>query len=59
MKERVEHDIWYVDNWSLLLDVQIVLRAAVEVMSQLKRVSKLPERSASVILRSLQMSSVY
>jgi lipopolysaccharide/colanic/teichoic acid biosynthesis glycosyltransferase len=32
MKERVEHDIWYVDNWSLLLDVQIVLRTAVEVM---------------------------
>jgi lipopolysaccharide/colanic/teichoic acid biosynthesis glycosyltransferase len=32
MKERVEHDIWCVDNWSLLLDVQIVLRTAVEVM---------------------------
>ena len=25
MKERVDHDIWYVDNWSLLLDVQIIL----------------------------------
>jgi len=32
MKERVDHDIWYVDNWSLLLDVQIILRTAVEVV---------------------------
>ena len=21
MKERVDHDIWYVDNWSVLLDL--------------------------------------
>jgi len=32
MKERLDHDIWYVDNWSLLLDVQIILRTAVEVV---------------------------
>jgi Undecaprenyl-phosphate glucose phosphotransferase len=32
MKERVDFDIWYVDNWSLLLDVQIMLRTAVEVI---------------------------
>jgi putative colanic acid biosynthesis UDP-glucose lipid carrier transferase len=32
MKERVDRDIWYVDNWSLPLDLQIILRTAVEVM---------------------------
>ena len=32
MKERVDHDIWYVDNWSLPLDVYIILRTAVEVL---------------------------
>jgi len=26
MRRRVELDLWYVDNWSLLLDVQILLR---------------------------------
>src|SRR5215475_14573569 len=31
MKERVEHDIWYVDNWSVTLDVQIILLTALEV----------------------------
>jgi putative colanic acid biosynthesis UDP-glucose lipid carrier transferase len=32
MEQRVLHDIWYVDNWSLLLDLQIILRTAVEVI---------------------------
>jgi lipopolysaccharide/colanic/teichoic acid biosynthesis glycosyltransferase len=32
MRERVDRDIWYVDNWSLLLDIRIILRTAVEVM---------------------------
>ena len=32
MKERVDLDIWYVNNWSLLLDVQILLRTAVELI---------------------------
>ena len=32
MKERVDRDIWYIDNWSLLLDLYIILRTAVEVM---------------------------
>ncbi len=32
MKERVEHDIWYIDNWSVTLDVQIILRTALEVI---------------------------
>jgi undecaprenyl-phosphate galactose phosphotransferase/putative colanic acid biosynthesis UDP-glucose lipid carrier transferase len=32
MKERVDQDIWYTDNWSLLLDLYIMLRTAVEIM---------------------------
>src|SRR5262245_46801762 len=28
MKKRVEHDLYYIDNWSLLLDFTIVLRTA-------------------------------
>jgi putative colanic acid biosysnthesis UDP-glucose lipid carrier transferase len=32
MKERVDRDIWYIDNWSLLLDIYIILCTAVEVM---------------------------
>ena len=32
MKGRVELDIWYVDNWSLLLDVKIILRTAAELL---------------------------
>jgi Undecaprenyl-phosphate glucose phosphotransferase len=32
MEQRVLHDIWYVDNWSLMLDLQIILRTAIEVV---------------------------
>jgi putative colanic acid biosynthesis UDP-glucose lipid carrier transferase len=24
MEKRVEHDIWYMENWSLWLDVRII-----------------------------------
>ena len=26
MRRRVEHDLYYIDNWSMLLDLQILLR---------------------------------
>lgn len=28
IEERVKYDIWYIENWSLLLDLQILLRTA-------------------------------
>ena len=31
MEGRVEHDIWYIENWSFLLDVKIVWKTFVQV----------------------------
>jgi len=32
MKERVDLDIWYIDNWRVTLDIQIILLTALEVV---------------------------
>lgn len=32
IERRVEHDLWYIDNWSLGLDLTILLQTVVEVM---------------------------
>jgi Undecaprenyl-phosphate glucose phosphotransferase len=32
MKERVDHDIWYVDNWSVLLDLKIIVGTVLELI---------------------------
>lgn len=32
MKQRIELDLWYIDNWSLTLDVYIMFRTAFELM---------------------------
>jgi undecaprenyl-phosphate galactose phosphotransferase/putative colanic acid biosynthesis UDP-glucose lipid carrier transferase len=32
MKQRIDLDIWYVDNWSLMLDLKIILRTATELV---------------------------
>jgi putative colanic acid biosynthesis UDP-glucose lipid carrier transferase len=32
MQKRVEHDIWYIDHWSLVLDISIMLRTLGEVI---------------------------
>jgi undecaprenyl-phosphate galactose phosphotransferase/putative colanic acid biosynthesis UDP-glucose lipid carrier transferase len=34
MAKRVEYDLWYVDNWSLWLDIKILLRTVVAAYSQ-------------------------
>lgn len=31
MRKRLEHDLWYISNWSLLLDLVIMIRTVVEV----------------------------
>lgn len=31
MKARVEHDIWYINNWSIWLDVKVIARTAAKV----------------------------
>src|SRR5215470_1845654 len=32
MKARVHYDVWYVDNWSVLLDLKIILRTISELV---------------------------
>lgn len=33
MKDRVDHDIWYIENWSLLLDIKIIFRTVFNVFN--------------------------
>jgi putative colanic acid biosynthesis UDP-glucose lipid carrier transferase len=28
LQKRIEHDIWYMENWTLLLDIKIILMTA-------------------------------
>ena len=32
MKDRVDYDIWYVDNWNLLLDLKIIVKTVSEIV---------------------------
>ena len=32
VRRRVEHDLWYIDHWSIWLDLKIVLKTIVEVV---------------------------
>ena len=32
ISERVKHDLWYINNWSLWLDIQIILKTMFEVL---------------------------
>lgn len=32
MEARVEHDLWYINNWSIWLDVRIIVRTIFEVL---------------------------
>jgi len=31
MENRVEYDIWYIENWSLLLDIKIIIKTVINV----------------------------
>jgi putative colanic acid biosynthesis UDP-glucose lipid carrier transferase len=32
MQKRVEHDLWYLENWNLLLDIKIVFMTLFNVI---------------------------
>lgn len=32
MEERVKRDIWYNENWSFLLDLEIIARTAIQII---------------------------
>lgn len=34
MKARIEKDIWYIDNWSIWLDIMIIIRTGLVVLGQ-------------------------
>ncbi|MGY4472346.1 Undecaprenyl-phosphate glucose phosphotransferase [Bradyrhizobium sp. LB9.1b] len=34
MEKRVEHDLWYINNWSVWLDISILLRTAILVFTR-------------------------
>jgi len=34
MEKRVEYDVWYVSNWSIWLDIRIIIRTAMVLMYQ-------------------------
>ncbi|HHE72857.1 MAG TPA: undecaprenyl-phosphate glucose phosphotransferase, partial [Chloroflexi bacterium] len=29
--ERTKYDLWYIENWSLLLDIKIIIRTLLQV----------------------------
>jgi len=31
MEKRVEHDIWYMENWSLMLDIKIIFMTIISI----------------------------
>ena len=34
MEQRVEHDLWYINNWSLWLDIKILMKTFAAVIGQ-------------------------
>jgi undecaprenyl-phosphate galactose phosphotransferase/putative colanic acid biosynthesis UDP-glucose lipid carrier transferase len=33
MRRRVEYDLWYVSNWSFLLDLKVIVRTCIQVLN--------------------------
>ncbi|TJV68119.1 MAG: hypothetical protein E5X84_40575, partial [Mesorhizobium sp.] len=33
MEKRIEHDLWYIKSWSMLLDVKIIWKTALLIFS--------------------------
>ena len=34
MERRVEHDVWYIENWTILLDIKIVIRTILNALGE-------------------------
>jgi len=34
MRQRIDYDLWYIDNWSLALDMKILARTCFEILKQ-------------------------
>lgn len=34
MAERVRHDIWYIENWSVILDIRIIIKTVLQILSK-------------------------
>ncbi|MDE6557119.1 MAG: sugar transferase, partial [Duncaniella sp.] len=34
MERRVEHDIWYIEHWSFLLDIKIIFRTIINAFKK-------------------------
>ena len=32
MEKRVEYDVWYIENWTLLLDLKIIVRTVINAL---------------------------
>jgi lipopolysaccharide/colanic/teichoic acid biosynthesis glycosyltransferase len=32
MKKRIQHDLWYIENWTFWLDLQIILQTVVNAV---------------------------
>jgi exopolysaccharide biosynthesis polyprenyl glycosylphosphotransferase len=41
--ERTKYDLWYMENWSILLDIKIVLRTMWQIVERKSRKQPLPE----------------
>ncbi len=41
--ERTKYDLWYMENWSILLDVKIILRTFWQIVERKSRKEPLPE----------------
>jgi exopolysaccharide biosynthesis polyprenyl glycosylphosphotransferase len=41
--ERTKYDLWYMENWSILLDIKIILRTMWQIVERKSRKEPLPE----------------
>ena len=37
MKKRMEHDLWYMNNWSVFLDLYIILKTFYKIFTKPKK----------------------